>query len=256
MLILQQVNVPLVIRGPKVPKGKTVDFVTSHLDIAPTVVNWAGAKGPGDFDGAVIPADGTPETQEPWEHVQVEHWGLVSDKDNVPKDLIGKVNTYKAIRVIGPQYNLYYAVWCDGDHEVYNMAVRTLHFQTLPALANNSKTDPYQMNNLYNSSQTVLGASMKKLEDRLDALTLVLKSCAGDSCRQPWEQLHKDGKVKTLVDALKPEFDDFYKNQNKVKFAQCAKSYFVQNELPIKYHTYGKDGSIQDRDVDWWMYAG
>ncbi|KAJ5371047.1 alkaline-phosphatase-like protein [Penicillium cataractarum] len=235
----EDVNVPLVIRGPKVPKGKTVDFVTSHLDIAPTVVNWAGAKGPGDFDGAVIPADGTPGSQEPWEHVQIEHWGLVSDKDNVPKNLIGKVNTYKAIRVIGPKYNLYYAVWCDGDHEVYDMT-----------------TDPYQMNNLYNSSQTILGASMKKLEDRLDALTLVLKACAGDSCRQPWEQLHKGGKVKTLVDALKPEYDAFYKNQNKVKFSQCAKSYFVQNELPIKYHTYGSDGSIQDRDVDWWMQAG
>jgi arylsulfatase A-like enzyme len=45
----EDVNVPLVIRGPGVHKGKTVDFVTSNLDIAPTIVDWAGAKGPGDF---------------------------------------------------------------------------------------------------------------------------------------------------------------------------------------------------------------
>ncbi|KAJ5692029.1 hypothetical protein N7462_001452 [Penicillium macrosclerotiorum] len=94
-----KVNVPLVIRGPQIPKGKTVDFVTSHIDIAPTVVNWAGAKGPGDFDGNAIPVDGTPGTEEPLEHVQVEHWGKVSDKDSVPKELKGKINTYIVVSV-------------------------------------------------------------------------------------------------------------------------------------------------------------
>lgn len=117
----EDVNVPLVIRGPGVPHGKTVDFVTSHLDIAPTIVNWAGATGPADFDGSVIPKNGETVSQEPWEHVQIEHWGMVSDKKNVP--LSNRVNTYKAARVIGPKYNLYYSVWCDGDHEVYDMIV-------------------------------------------------------------------------------------------------------------------------------------
>ena len=117
----EDVNVPMVIRGPNVPKGKSVDFVTSHLDIVPSIVNWAGAKNATDFDGKAIPAGGNPGSQEPWEHVQVEHWGLASDKHNVAHK--GIINTYKAARVIGPKYNLYYSVWCDGDHEVYDMTV-------------------------------------------------------------------------------------------------------------------------------------
>jgi arylsulfatase A-like enzyme len=122
----EDVNVPLIIRGPGVPKGKTVDFVTSHLDIAPTIVDWAGAKGPGDFDGASIPKNGQPRTKEPWEHVEIEHWGMVSNKKH--SKLKDKFDTYKAVRVIGPKYNLYYSVWCEGDHEVYDMTV-SFHFQ-------------------------------------------------------------------------------------------------------------------------------
>lgn len=120
----EDVNVPLIIRGPGVPKGKAVDFVTSHTDIAPTIVNWAGAKGPGDFDGAAIPINATAGTDEPWEHVQIEHWGMVSDKKI--RKLGDKYNTYKAMRIIGEDYNLYYAVWCEGDHEVYDMSVSSL----------------------------------------------------------------------------------------------------------------------------------
>ncbi|KIN03345.1 hypothetical protein OIDMADRAFT_51314 [Oidiodendron maius Zn] len=117
----EDVNVPLVIRGPKVPKGKVVNFVTSHTDIAPTIVHWAGAKGPGDFDGVPLPVNAEPGTQEPWEHVEIEHWGQVTDNQHIP--LSKRINTYKAVRVTGPTYNLYFSVWCDGDHEVYDMTV-------------------------------------------------------------------------------------------------------------------------------------
>ncbi|KAJ5114357.1 alkaline-phosphatase-like protein [Penicillium alfredii] len=232
----EDVNVPLVIRGPGVPKSKTVDFVTSHLDIAPTIVNWAGAKGPGDFDGKKIPANGSPGSEEPWEHVQVEHWGEVSSHVNSP--LSGVINSYKAIRVIGPKYNLYYAVWCQGDHEVYDMI-----------------NDPYQMKNLYNSTSKILGVSMQKVEDRLDALTLVTKSCKGDTCRRPWETLHPDGKVKSLVEALSPKFDSFYKKQNKVAYKKCLKEPNLKNESPIKFHTLGEQ-TIDARDLDGWMNIG
>ncbi|KAE8326969.1 alkaline-phosphatase-like protein [Aspergillus sergii] len=227
----EDVNVPMIIRGPGIPKGKTAEIVTSHLDIAPTIVEWAGGQGPGDFDGSVIPKEGTTTPDEPWEHVEVEHWGAVSDKRDIP--LSGKVNTYKAIRVIGDKYNLFYSVWCEGDHEVYDMS-----------------TDPYQMNNLYNSTEKVLGVSMKKLEHRLDALTLVLKTCKAKTCQHPWEALHPDGNVQTLVDALDSKYDDFYNKQNRVKFNECSRGYIVSNEYPIKYHTYGNRSSVDARDVE------
>lgn len=32
-------------------------------------------------------------------------------------------NTYKALRLISPDFNLYYSVWCSGEHELYDLTV-------------------------------------------------------------------------------------------------------------------------------------
>lgn len=32
-------------------------------------------------------------------------------------------NTYKALRLIGEGYNLYYSVWCSNEHELYDLKV-------------------------------------------------------------------------------------------------------------------------------------
>lgn len=121
----EDVNVPLVIRGPGVPKAATINFVTTHTDIAPTIVHLAGAHGPGDFDGVAIPLQGSVEqssSKQNWEHVQVEFWGASNDEASTPES--STINTYKAIRVIAQNYSLYYSVWCSGDHEIYDMIVR------------------------------------------------------------------------------------------------------------------------------------
>lgn len=108
------------------------------------------------------------------------------------------------------------------------------------------------MNNLINSTTKLLGVSMTKLSYRLDALTLVLKACTGDECNHPWQALHPDGDVTTLKDALNFEYDEFYKNQNKVKFEHCAKGYIRSNELPLKYNVYGGNDTsdLTSRDID------
>ena len=130
----EDVSVPFVVRGPGVPKNATVDWVTSHTDVAPTLVELAGAQGPGDFDGVPMPLDGTGsdsaaaagmdqknDGKKAWEHVGIEHWGEADMKTDYLNS--STVNTYKAVRVIGDGYSLYYAVWCDGDHELYDMSV-------------------------------------------------------------------------------------------------------------------------------------
>ena len=32
-------------------------------------------------------------------------------------------NTYKSARILGDGYNLYYAVWCSNEHELYDLSV-------------------------------------------------------------------------------------------------------------------------------------
>lgn len=121
-------------RGPGIPRGQVSEQVTSHTDISPTILGLAG-RSREDFDGAPLifhPADAQKNTHE---HVNVEFWGNV-----IPEGLWGKYgdgfdphtgshlqglnNTYKAVRIVSPDYSLYYSVWCTGEKEYYDMKVR------------------------------------------------------------------------------------------------------------------------------------
>ncbi|KAK5168217.1 uncharacterized protein LTR77_006786 [Saxophila tyrrhenica] len=70
----QDINVPLIVRGPGVPKGISTDVVTSHTDLAPTFMALTGARPPIDFilDGQAIPLDGVRVEDQRQEHVNVE----------------------------------------------------------------------------------------------------------------------------------------------------------------------------------------
>jgi hypothetical protein len=51
---------------------------------------------------------------------------------------------------------------------------------------------------------------------------LVLKSCKGTQCIDPWRSLHPGGDVRTLENALETKFDEFYEQkQVKIKFDRC-----------------------------------
>ena len=43
--------------------------------------------------------------------------------------------TYRAIRIVeGTEINFSYAVWCTGEHEIYDLNVRLLRFRFAPSL--------------------------------------------------------------------------------------------------------------------------
>jgi N-acetylglucosamine-6-sulfatase len=129
----EDINVPMMVRGPRVPKGRTMDVVTSHTDIAATLFDLAGIPLREDFDGLPMPLTSS-EMQDAKhdprrEHVSVEYWGT-----NIQEGDIGRTsatgaaviygnNTYKAMRVIGDSYNLFYSVWCTNEHELYDLKV-------------------------------------------------------------------------------------------------------------------------------------
>jgi len=74
----EDINIPLVIRGPGVPVGES-NVVTAHTDLAPTFLKLAGAKWGWDgLDGTPVPLD-KKELEEAkedrQEHVNVEFWG-------------------------------------------------------------------------------------------------------------------------------------------------------------------------------------
>jgi arylsulfatase A-like enzyme len=126
----EDINVPLIIRGPKVPQNHVTEVVTTHTDLAPTILNLVGGQFPSNasFDGAAIPItqqDMLAADTSRHEHVNVEFWGIaVGEGGKLGHDKIFGNNTYKALRIVSKSWNLYYSVWCTNEHELYDMKVR------------------------------------------------------------------------------------------------------------------------------------
>jgi hypothetical protein len=225
----EDINIPLSIRGPGVASNYSTDIVTTHTDLAPTFFELLGIPLRDDFDGRPIPVT-KPRIGEGKrtrrEHANVEYWGFAGGEGKFDREL-HENNTYKAIRIFGPGYNLYYSIWCNNEHELYDMSV-----------------DPGQLHNLLLAPSTarptlVSGLPMEKVVARLDALLFVLKSCKGGVCREAWKSLHPAGDVWTLADALAEKYDDFYKTTTRVEYDFCSNGYLVEAEGAM-WETSGK----------------
>lgn len=143
----EDVHVPLFIRGPGVPVNEKAEIVTTHTDLAPTFLSMIGAPLGGDLDVEAIPltkkgieaAVGTR-----FEHFQVEYWGFALSEGKYRYPGMSSVlfvfiigpysnqlvtrrkinnNTYKALRIVSEEYSIYYSIWCNNEHELYNMKV-------------------------------------------------------------------------------------------------------------------------------------
>jgi N-acetylglucosamine-6-sulfatase len=231
------INIPFIWRGPGIPSGEITNIVSTHTDLVPTFLYLYGLPQRTKLDGQIIPLSKTIEnaTREPaTEHVNVELWGAAAPYEVDPytsiKVLGEKNNTYKGLRIVAQNYSLYYSVWCTNEHELYDMV-----------------NDPYQMTNLlpktYNitsvSGGNVLNRPLQEVVARLDSLMMVLKSCVGAECVKPWLQLHPQGNVGNLLDALNPKYDAFYDGQPKVAFTACKLGYIVEYEGPQSALVYG-----------------
>lgn len=155
-------------------------------------------------------------------------------------------NTYKAVRVVGEDYSLYYSVWCDGDHELYDMAVclnKCSPPYSLCLLYLTRQSDPHQMTNLLDhpTTNTILDRSIARTAQRLDTLMLLLKSCKGADCIKPWAKIHPEGNVNSLAEAMSPDFDRFYDQQPRVRFDRCEDAYIPELEGPQRGYEY-RDG--------------
>lgn len=75
----EDVNIPLIVRGPGIAKGSTSNQVTSHTDLVPTIFSILGLKPRDDFDGSPIPltaGDIREAINTRREHVNLEYWGF------------------------------------------------------------------------------------------------------------------------------------------------------------------------------------
>jgi arylsulfatase A-like enzyme len=145
-------RVPLVIRGPGVPAGVTVDDLSINADLAPTVLEAAGATPGLTEDGrSLLPFAEHPDRFHGRE-LLIEKGDVGDDED----DQAPQSGTFSAIHTS----RYIYAENITGELELYDLAV-----------------DPYQLDNQVNNP------AYDALEADLASRLASLRTCAGESCR-------------------------------------------------------------------------
>jgi arylsulfatase A-like enzyme len=96
------IHVPLIVTGPDVPAGQTVDELVENIDLCPTITELAGAKTPADVDGRSLVQLLQGKDVDDWRTaVLIEHHKPLSDSmgdpDAAPNNS-GNPPTYEAIR--------------------------------------------------------------------------------------------------------------------------------------------------------------
>jgi N-acetylglucosamine-6-sulfatase len=184
----EDIRVPLIVRGPGVPEGRTLPHLVLNNDLAPTFADLAGAKTPSFVDGRslepLLSTELTPE--EEWrraflvEATASEGRGPPSpivDEGSVKPLLTGdplpegwrraaqsgawsRVNWGRpGLEALRTEEHLY-VEYGTGERELYDL-----------------KTDPYQLDNVYENADTDL---VRRAEGRLAAL----RGCSGADCRE------------------------------------------------------------------------
>lgn len=175
----EDIRVPLLVRGPGVPAGRTLDHLAGNTDLAPTFAALAGAPAPDFIDGrSLAPLLGAdPPPPAAWRQAYlVEHTLPVRERERRPRsggdrdgtreppDLFElaqpgrdklQIPTYAALRTV----DYLYVEYATGERELYDLLA-----------------DPNQLHNL---AATADPALLGELSPRLAEL----RGCAGAACR-------------------------------------------------------------------------
>ena len=147
----EAIHVPLLVRGPGVPRGVSRSQMALNNDLAPTFTSWAGLTPPGFVDGRSLGPLLSASPPSSWRSaLLVEHW---LDENGDP--YAATIPDYTAVRT-GRYLFVRYAT---GEVELYDLS-----------------NDPYELESLHNTASTEL---KERLGSRLDAL----EGCAAQSCR-------------------------------------------------------------------------
>jgi hypothetical protein len=121
----EDIRVPLIIRGPGVREGATVDQMAVNIDLAPTMARWGGARPDRVMDGQSL----TPLLGEGAEGVSWRKDFLVELYRHLPPAQNGDV-----IKALRTEHEVY-VEYASGPRELYDL-----------------RTDPYQLQNIYASA--------------------------------------------------------------------------------------------------------
>jgi N-acetylglucosamine-6-sulfatase len=145
------IHVPLIVTGPGVPAGRTVEDIAENIDLHPTFTQIGGAAAAANVDGrSLVPLlHGQPVAD--WRKAAlVEHRGPVKNQTDpdYPGKHSGNPTTYEALRTA----KWLYVEYAGGEKEYHDLA-----------------TDPYELHNTYaslpNDEKAALHTSMDAMQN-------------------------------------------------------------------------------------------
>ena len=139
----EAIRVPLLVRGEGFPAGAVADQLVANVDLAPTLLQAAGATAGRKLDGMALQALAADPR-------------VGRDRPLLIEALEGNRATYAAVRTerwIWVEYD-------DGNRELYDL-----------------EQDPQQLRSRHS------GKAFKGVREELAAVLAKLRRCAGDSCR-------------------------------------------------------------------------
>jgi arylsulfatase A-like enzyme len=176
----EDLRVPLLVRGPGVPRGVTLPHLVGNVDFAPTFLDLAGLPGRDDFDGhSMAPLlRAAPPSPEMWrqayllEHVEEPprrhsaenpartHLGTLEPPDPQTRVFrshwtLPSIPSFKGLRLL----DTVYVEYDTGERELYDLRV-----------------DPWELTNIASSASPDVLA-------KLSSWLAVMRTCAGAGCR-------------------------------------------------------------------------
>jgi N-acetylglucosamine-6-sulfatase len=173
-------HLPLLIRGPGIKPGTSTGELAANIDLAPTILELAGAEADKSIDGrSLVPfmrdpalrsrrpllfesfvetndveANGEPTAQRVVKELKRHR---ASGKDGASASIVAPPKDYEGIR-LGPYK---YIEWPDGEKELYDIT-----------------KDPYELNNV------VRVPNLSPIRAFLHAQLIRLETCVGRSCQE------------------------------------------------------------------------
>jgi N-acetylglucosamine-6-sulfatase len=148
-------RVPLIVRGPRIGEGATIDEFALNIDLFPTLTELAGVSAPSFVDGrSLVPL--LTGTNDDWRRVVlIEGFGKETESNEE-----GEATTpaFAALR----SGNILYAEYETGERELYDL-----------------RNDPHQLSNVARDASNSL---IREYSRRLKAISI----CSGSECAR-WE---------------------------------------------------------------------
>jgi N-acetylglucosamine-6-sulfatase len=168
------IHVPLIVTGPGVPAGRTVEEITENIDLYPTFMELTGATSATNIDGRSLVPLLRGQTATDWRTlVGIEHHGrqkeASADDPDAPTRRSGNPPTYEAIRT----RSFLYVEYLDGTKEYHDLS-----------------RDPHEVRNTFSSLSS-------KQQAGLHAAVEAIRRCQGaQSC---WAAEHLSGDLANAI---------------------------------------------------------